>query len=213
MEVVAGVYTVVRLAGEKGLGWRGTTATTTWGWAPLVPGLYGLPEPALVLSPWSLTAHEPRPGRVGFRVVRRSRQWSRVRPAVRGVVLDLRDPDSALLLRAEDPAAVDPDAIAAGTRSAYEPGRVRWVVPAVLDREDRAAAEVYDLAHRRGRVWQVTGDLEAWWAAGAHGPDPDSRSLPEFGAPVSRGCVRRVSRCCLTCSPTVVGTRAAHPTH
>lgn len=138
---------------------------TTWAWAALPPGRFGLPEPALVMSPWVLEVRESRPSRRGFRRVTHPRQWRQVGPASGGLVLDLRDFTEAVLARAKDPEAVDFDAVLGMVPGCFEPGGVEWVVPVFVSPDQPDAAAVWEAAHKAGRVWLLTGDLAAYWNA------------------------------------------------
>ena len=72
---------------------------TTWGWAQLEAGSYGLPGPAVVMSPWVLTTRVARPRRRGFTRVTNPARWSRVRQA-RDIVADYPNPWDLLVISA-----------------------------------------------------------------------------------------------------------------
>ena len=82
------------------------SALTTWAWAQLAEGSYGLPGPAVVASPWVLEARASRPRRLGFTRVTRPEQWGRVRTA-RNMAADCSLPSKVLVISAEHPAEVE----------------------------------------------------------------------------------------------------------
>jgi len=83
---------------------------TTWPWAQLEAGSYGLPGPAVVMSPWVLTTRVARPRRRGFTRVTNPARWSRVRQA-RDIVADYPDPWDLLVISASKPDTVDGDGL------------------------------------------------------------------------------------------------------
>ena len=78
---------------------------TTWAWAQLAAGSYGLPRPAVVTSPWVLEVRAPRPRRRGFGRVRRPEQCGGVRTA-RNMAADCSLPSEVLVISAEHPTGV-----------------------------------------------------------------------------------------------------------
>jgi len=115
------------------------SALTTWAWAQLAEGSYGLPGPAVVTSPWVLEARAPRPRRRGFTRVRRPEQWGRVRTA-RNMAADCGDPSEVLVISAEHPAEVDAAGLRNSTPGAAAAGGTHWVMGGVFHEPHPPAA-------------------------------------------------------------------------
>jgi hypothetical protein len=150
---------------------------TTWSWAALPAGSYDLPAPALVMSPWVLTARESRPTRCGFRHIPRPSSWPKVKPGRAGLVIDFRTTNGPMFSRADDPSAVDYNAIRNMEPGRYESGAVRWTIPVFTQPGQRDISEVFEQAHDSGRVWLLTGELPVYWAAARSGARPSFDQL------------------------------------
>jgi len=133
---------------------------TTWAWAQLAEGSYGLPGPAVVTSPWVLEARAPRPRRRGFTRVTRPEQWGRVRTA-RNMAADCSLPSEVLVISAEHPADVDAAGLRNSTPGAAAAGGTHWVMGAVFHEPHPPA--FHDQVHQAGRLLLLTGDLQAYW--------------------------------------------------
>lgn len=131
-------------------------------WAQLPAGSYGLPGPAVVTSPWVLEVRAPRPRRRGFTRVTDPQQWGRVRTA-RKMVADYSDPWDVLVISADRPAAVDADGLRNLTPGAAEAGGAHWVIGSPF--HGPAAQAFHDQVHQAGRLLLLTGDLQAHWTA------------------------------------------------
>ncbi len=134
---------------------------TTWAWAQLAAGSYGLPGPAVVTSPWVLEVRAPRPRRRGFTRVRRPEQWGRER-TTRSMVADCSDPSDLLVVSAEHPADVDAAGLRISTPGAAVAGGAHWVMGGVFH-EPRPSA-LHDQVHQAGRLLLLTGDVQAYWS-------------------------------------------------
>lgn len=150
---------------------------TTYTWAQLDCGDYGLPGPAMVTSPWVLEVRVRRPRWRGFTRVTHPRQWSRVRTA-RRLVADYSDPWDVLVASARRPADVDGDGLR--TMLPGSAGSVDWLIGTVF-REPGAQA-FHDQVHAAGRLLLLTGDLQAHWACVDAGRAPTFAELFPGGA-------------------------------
>lgn len=135
---------------------------TTYPWAQLSAGTYGLPGPALVLSPWVLEVRAQPPELFGFRHLSTAEQWPDAGPA-HLVAADFPDPWDVLLISAERPDEVDPDGLRAMEPGAADAGEVHWYVGSPFRGE--TAQAFHDQAHRAGRILVLTGDLRAHWSS------------------------------------------------
>lgn len=145
-------------------------SVTTYAWAQLDAGTYGLPGPAVVTSPWVLEVRAPRPRRRGFTRVTRPEHWSRVRAAEQ-MVADYSDPWDVLVVSAERPEEVDADGLRNLLPAAAEAGDVHWQIGGVF--RGSTAQAFHDQVHRAGRLLLLTGDLHAHWS-GVGGGHPAS---------------------------------------
>jgi len=137
-------------------------ALTTWAWAQLEAGSYGLPGPAVVSS-WVLTARVSRLRRLGFTRVTSSAGWSRVREA-RSVVADYPDPWDLLVVGAPKPDTVDGDGLRQMDPAAYSSGGgVQWWTGTVFGGPTVQA--FHDRVHAAGRLLLLTGDFAAYSSA------------------------------------------------
>ncbi len=136
---------------------------TTWPWAQLEAGSYGLPGPAVVMSPWVLTTRVARPRRRGFTRVTSPARWSRVRQA-RDIVADYPDPWDLLVISAPRPDTVDGDGLRRLDPAAYNSGGgVQWLTGTVFG--GPTAQDFHDRVHAAGRLLLLTGDLAAYSSA------------------------------------------------
>jgi len=155
------------------------SALTTWAWAQLAEGSYGLPGPAVVTSPWVLEARAPRPQRRGFTRVRRPEQWGRVRTA-RNMAADCGDPSEVLVISAEHPADVDAAGLRNSTPGAAAAGGTHWVMGGVFHELHPPAFR--DQVHQAGRLLLLTGDLQAYWSGVRTGATTSFAELFPHGA-------------------------------
>ena len=135
---------------------------STYAWAQLPTGSYGLPGPAVVTSPWVLEVRAPRPRRRGFTHVTNPQQWERVRTA-RKMIADYTDPWDVIVVSARQPGRVDADALRSLTPGAADTGDVHWVIGSPFDGPDAQA--FHDQVHQAGRLLLLTGDLQAYWSS------------------------------------------------
>jgi len=136
---------------------------TTWPWAQLEAGSYGLPGPAVVMSPWVLTTRVARPRHRGFTRVTSPARWSRVRQA-RDIVADYPDPWDLLVISAPRPDTVDGDGLRRLDPAAYNSGGgVQWLTGTVFG--GPTAQAFHDRVHAAGRLLLLTGDLAAYSSA------------------------------------------------
>jgi len=151
---------------------------TTWAWAQLTAGSYGLPGPAVVTSPWVLEVRAPQPSRRGFTRVTGPEQWGQVGTASK-LVADCSEASDVLVISAEHPAEGD----AAGLRNcilgAAAAGGAHWVMGGVFH-EPRPQA-FQDQVHQAGRLL-LTGDLQAYWSGVRTGASASFAELFPDGA-------------------------------
>ena len=177
---------------------------TTWAWPALPVGTFGLPAPALVMPPWIFEVHlddvaganrappgrrlwralrrslHPRVGPRGFRRVADPHGWAGVGRADSTLVMELRDPRAAMLVCAQQPHAVNADALL-NLEPGAEDGGVHWNYPATVDAMAAGAPEALEQAHRRGWVWLLSGNVPGWWQAVEALPEPDQATrMPEI---------------------------------
>lgn len=131
-------------------------------WAQLNAGRYGLPGPAVVTSPWVLEVRARRPRWRGFTRVRRAEHWSRVRTA-KQMVADYSDPWDVLVVSAKRLSEVDADGLRNLVPGAASAGGVHWQIGSVF--QGPTAQAFHDQVHRVGRLLLLTGDLQAHWSA------------------------------------------------
>lgn len=137
---------------------------TSYLWAQLPAGTYGLSGPAVVLSPWVLEVRADPPELFGFTRVTAPEQWSQVGTA-RLVVADFPESWDMLLISAERPDDVDPVGLRDRRPGAADAGDVHWCIPGLF--RGSAVQAFHDQAGTAGRVLVLTGDLRAYWSKAA----------------------------------------------
>jgi hypothetical protein len=150
-------------------------AMTTYAWAQLKPGSYGLPGPAVVMNRWVLAVPVPRPRRRGLTRVTRPSQWPSVR-AARRIIVDYPDPWDVLVVGAQQPDTVDGDARRNLTPGGWSSGGgVDWCITTAF--RGPTAQAFHDLVHRADRLLLRTGDLATYWSARRAGTIPTFEQL------------------------------------
>lgn len=147
---------------------------TTWRWAQLPTGMYGLPGPAVVTSSWVLEVREHQPELAGFTLITAPGQWAQAATAPQ-VIADYPEPEDLMVIAADQPLDVDAHALRYLLPGAREPGGVRWVTGSMFHGPD--ADTFHDQVHQAGRVLLLTGDLHARWAAAQAGRTPSFDEL------------------------------------
>lgn len=135
---------------------------SSYAWAQLPAGEYGLPGPAVVMSPWVLEVRVPRPRRRGFTRVTHPGQWPRV-GAARKMIADYRDPGEVLVVSAERPGEIDADGLRNLVPGSAAAGDAHWVIGSPFG--GLTAQAFHDHVHRAGRLLLLTGDPSAYWSA------------------------------------------------
>jgi hypothetical protein len=147
---------------------------TTWEFARLGAGQYGLPGPALVVSQWVLDVRLASCPTPGFRRVVDERSWAKLR-TLQSVYADFSDPGYVWVYRTDNPDHESLHRDYSGGDDWDRMSAVDWWVASGFAKP--CSPEFFDSVHTRASVILTTGDLAVRWAAEQDGRAAGFREL------------------------------------